>query len=283
MASMQGGYKCPGCESSEQLPAEPYNGYAMAQCRRCSLLHTVERDFAVTQYEDVYAQQPAYRGMIDAARKTRSGELSYRDLWWFKRLALRWLEEKGKGRLLDVGCGPGTFLLVARQRGWEVAGTEPAAEPAQLARTFDLEIFNCMVEDYARQSPKPFHAITSFEVIEHVTHPLSMLRVMSSLLRSGGHMLITVPNLDDPYCLKQKIPSAMPPVHINFFNRRSLGESMRMAGLEVLKFTSLPIPSSSVRNVHGWSGFVTRIPLLLGMHLIGRADGTTLVALARKI
>ena len=274
-----GTYTCPRYEGTVESPADPYNGYAMVQCRRCSLLHTFERDFAISQYEDVYAHQSACRGMIDAAQRTSSGEMGYRDLWWFKGLGLRWLERHGKGRLLDVGCGPGTFLLVARQRGWEVT----RLEPAQLARTFDLEVFNGLVKALARQSPVRFRAITSFEVIEHVSRPLAMLRTIRELLEPGGHMLVSVPNLDDPYCLKQQIPSNVPPVHINFFNRRSLGEAMRAAGLDVLKFFTLPIPSSSVRNVHGWRGFVMRVPFLFTMRLVGRADGTTLVALGRKM
>lgn len=282
MTEPHGTYTCPGCEGTVESPADPYNGYAMVQCRRCSLLHTFERDFAISQYEDVYTHQSACRGMIDAAQRTSSGEMGYRALWWFKGLGLRWLERHGKGRLLDVGCGPGTFLLVARQRGWEVTGLEPAVEPAQLARTFGLEVFNGLVEALARQSPVRFHAITSFEVIEHVSRPLAMLRTIRELLEPGGHMLVSVPNLDDPYCLKQQIPSTVPPVHINFFNRRSLGEAMRAAGLDVLKFFTLPIPSSSVRNVHGWRGFVMRVPFLFTMRLVGRADGTTPVALGRK-
>ena len=279
MTEPHGTYTCPRYEGTVESPADPYNGYAMVQCRRCSLLHTFERDFAISQYEDVYAHQSACRGMIDAAQRTSSGEMGYRDLWWFKGLGLRWLERHGKGRLLDVGCGPGTFLLVARQRGWEVT----RLEPAQLARTFDLEVFNGLVKALARQSPVRFRAITSFEVIEHVSRPLAMLRTIRELLEPGGHMLVSVPNLDDPYCLKQQIPSNVPPVHINFFNRRSLGEAMRAAGLDVLKFFTLPIPSSSVRNVHGWRGFVMRVPFLFTMRLVGRADGTTLVALGRKM
>ena len=273
---------CPACEGLEEEPAEPYNGYAMVRCRRCELLHTQRREFPVSQYENVYAEQSAYRLMMDAARCTASGELGYRDLWWFKRLGLRWLERTGKGRLLDVGCGPGTLLMVARQRGWDVAGVEPAAGPAQLARSYGLRIFHGLVEDFAGSSRDRFDAITAFEVLEHVSRPLAMLRAMRELLEPAGRIFVSVPNLDDPYCLRQQIPSNVPPVHINFFNRRSLGAAMRSAGLEVVRFGSLPIPSSSVRNVHGWRGFALRAPLLLVMRIVGRADGTTLVALAQR-
>jgi 2-polyprenyl-3-methyl-5-hydroxy-6-metoxy-1,4-benzoquinol methylase len=159
---------------------------------------------------------------------------------------------------------------------------EPTAEPAKFAKSFGLEIFNGVVEDFAKQSSARFDVVSSFEVIEHVAAPLVSLRSMCTLLKPGGYMLLSVPNLDDPYCLKQQIPSAVPPVHINFFNRRSLGAALKAAGLEVLRFASLPIPTSSVRNVHGIPGFILRSPLLFALRMLRRADGTVLIALARK-
>lgn len=255
----------------------------MLRCRKCSLFYTQERIFDLKQYDSIYANQLAYRSMIDAAQRTYAREIGYSHLWWFKRLALRWLERRHKiGHMLDVGCGPGTFLLVARWRGWKVCGVEPTKEAAEIAASFGLDIFNDTIEKFRTSGPKSFDAVTCFEVLEHVTDPVAMLRAMGESLRPDGSLLVTVPNLDDPYCLKQQIPSAIPPVHINFFNRQSISEAMQRAGLKVVKFTSLPIPSSSVRNVHGRNGFFARIPLLLVMRVFGRADGTTLVVLAKR-
>ncbi len=181
-----------------------------------------------------------------------------------------------------MGCGPGTFLLAAAQRGWKVVGIEPSAMPAAAGRAKGLDVFHGYVQDYLAHHPREFDAITCFEVLEHVPQPVDILRAIHHLLAPDGVVILSVPNRDDPYCLRQQIQPAMPPVHINFFNRQSLEVACRAALLRFARFKSLPIPTSSVRNTHGTAGFLFRAPLLLGLAVLGHADGTTLVALARK-
>ena len=122
----------------------PYNGFAMARCPQCSLVYTAQRDFPPEQYDEIYSSMGAYQTMMAAAQNTAAGEFGFRELWWYKRLALRWLEAAKRAArsksLFDVGCGPGTFLLVARQRGWTVAGVEPTREPAELGKSFGLAV-----------------------------------------------------------------------------------------------------------------------------------------------
>ena len=110
-----------------------------------------------------------------------------------------------------------------------------------------------------------------------MSRPAELLSAMCKLLKADGTIILSVPNLDDPYCLMQQIGPSMPPVHINFFNRRSITAVLARTGLEVTRFKSLPIPTSSVRNIYGARGFFYRIPLLAMKRLLGRADGTTLL------
>jgi hypothetical protein len=74
----------------------------------------------------------------------------------------------------------------------------------------------------------------------------------------------------------------MPPVHINFFNRSSVRRMFDAVGLELVRFHSLPIPTSSVRNVEGKSKAMRVMPWLALQRLVGRADGTTLIAMAQR-
>jgi SAM-dependent methyltransferase len=273
---------CPVCGGAEQRPASVYNGFQLKQCRFCELVYTEVRQFPDDLYGDVYASQSFYREMLDAADRTARGEWGRRQLWWFKKLALRWLKREAAGRrLVEIGCGPGTFLLVARQEGWDVTGVEPAQEPAHKAMSLGLEVFQGYVKDYVASSPPAFDAAVSFEVLEHVPNPVEVLRGIRALLKPHGVLVLSVPNLDDPYCLKQQFALAMPPIHINFFNRRSLGRALREAGFATGWFYSLPIPTGGVRKVYGIKGFCLRLPWLMVAKLIGRADGSTLLALAR--
>lgn len=275
--------QCPVCGTSDQKTGMIYNSWQLNECPACSFTYTAVRKMPEGLYQDEYEQDGAYLGMLAAARQTAAGKWGFRQLWWFKRMGLRWLEGVTSGRrLVEIGCGPGTFLMVAKNRGWDVTGVEPAAPAAKQAKEFGLTVTHGYVESFAAANTRPFDAAALFEVLEHVSDPVAVLRSIRSLIVPGGAFVMSVPNLDDPYCLKQQIRSAMPPVHINFFNRKSLRAALENAGFEVVRFKSLPIPTSSVRNVHGKGGFLLRAPVLCAASFFGKADGTTLVAMARR-
>src|SRR5207302_3675985 len=106
-----------------------------------------------------------------------------RDRMWRKRLDL--LERAGggtRGRLLDVGAGIGTFLALARERGWEVAGTEVSQSAIRLARKrHSLELIPGQLQE-ARLPAGSFEVVTLWHVLEHVPSPSSALRTANSLL-----------------------------------------------------------------------------------------------------
>ena len=243
---------CPVCVGNDQSIGPVYNGMQLLRCKTCDFVYTAVRAFSDDLYDQVYAKLGGYREMMDVADQVATGNSGFRQLWWFKRMALRWLEKATTGRrMIDIGCGPGTFLLVAKRRGWEVTGVEPAAEAAEKASGIGLDVFHGYVADFVATAPRPFDVAVSFEVLEHVPDPVAVMREIHRLLKPGGLVFISVPNQDDPYCLKVPNPLAMPPIHINFFNRKSLGKTLTSAGFEAIRFKSLPIPTSSVRNIYG--------------------------------
>jgi SAM-dependent methyltransferase len=73
--------------------------------------------------------------------------------------------------------------------------------------------FNGVLEDFAPTHQEKFDAVTSFEVMEHVPDVLSMLTAIRSVLKPEGVFGFSVPNLDDPYCLRRTVPVSTPPLH----------------------------------------------------------------------
>jgi 2-polyprenyl-3-methyl-5-hydroxy-6-metoxy-1,4-benzoquinol methylase len=112
------------------------------------------------------------------------------------RKLLRLLEGEAPGRLLDVGCAGGELGALLAARGWRVHGAE--GEPALVAvacargvqaRAVDLDRAALPWDAGA------FEAVVAAEVIEHVVDTDHLLAEMARVLRPGGVLVITTPNL----------------------------------------------------------------------------------------
>lgn len=146
-------------------------------------------------------------------------------------------------RLLDVGCGDGAFLAIARDCGWTVTGVEPDPVAAALARGRGLEVRLGGIETLHDEVRK-FDVITLSHVIEHVHAPIQLLSSCYSLLRPGGWLWIETPNLESEghRLFGRHWRGLEAPRHLVIFNRRSLESALRAAGFSSVR--DEPVPSS---------------------------------------
>ena len=107
----------------------------------------------------------------------------------------RHLPKQPKGRLLDVGCGNGDFLLFAQRAGWEAIGVEPDPKAVEIARARGLTVHHGGLETL-HEAPETFQGITMNHVIEHVHYPRATLEQCYHLLKRGGWLWLETPNLD---------------------------------------------------------------------------------------
>jgi len=94
------------------------------------------------------------------------------------------------GRLLDVGCGNGVFLDLAREAGWQGSGVELSTRHvATAAERYALEVWHGDL----LQAPfdnGSFNAIAMWDLLEHVVDPVAVLRRARQLLAPGGALLV---------------------------------------------------------------------------------------------
>ncbi|MBI1920712.1 MAG: class I SAM-dependent methyltransferase [Geobacter sp.] len=95
------------------------------------------------------------------------------------------------GKLLDIGCGRGSFLAGMRDAGWDVAGVEFSEETASHAR----EPYGVPVATDLSWPDGSFDVITINHVLEHIHDPVAMLRGCRRLLKADGLIVVAVPNI----------------------------------------------------------------------------------------
>jgi SAM-dependent methyltransferase len=139
-------------------------------------------------------------------------------------------------RLLDIGCGNGSFLEFARRAGWQTVGIEPDPKAVDVAQKRGLDVRQGGVEllDAEREQ---FDGITLSHVIEHVHEPLILLRACKRLLKPGGWIWLETPNL---HALGYRRYGANwrgleVPRHLTIFNSVSIRQVLAAAGFENIK------------------------------------------------
>jgi 2-polyprenyl-3-methyl-5-hydroxy-6-metoxy-1,4-benzoquinol methylase len=101
-------------------------------------------------------------------------------------------------RLLDVGCGDGSFTAALKEAGCfvEASGVEIAAEAVAAAQQKGIKASQLDIEKF----PLPFDdgcfdVVYCGEVIEHVFNPDFLLDELYRVLKPGGNCIITTPNM----------------------------------------------------------------------------------------
>jgi SAM-dependent methyltransferase len=159
--------------------------------------------------------------------------------WWSARFYVRVLRRYVRtGRVLDHGCGMGNVLKVL-QAGYEPYGVDVSAFGGAAARRNAplSRVWVGEVESIGSAGHGRFDAVLSKHVLEHLEDPPAALRTFAALLRTGGVLIMGVPNTKSLLRgLKgEQWIGTKDPTHISVFPPSYWVEHARAAGLEVLK------------------------------------------------
>jgi len=103
------------------------------------------------------------------------------------------LHQLPKGRVVDVGCGDGLFLGLARQLGWQTLGIELDPKAVEALKAAGHEVVQGSYEALSSFCGE-LDCIICSHVLEHVYEPNALLQAMSSALKPGGEVLLSLPN-----------------------------------------------------------------------------------------
>ena len=101
--------------------------------------------------------------------------------------------------VVDLGAGQGAFSIRMADAGYAVTAVDKNVEDFRAPGVGFLPVnfdFGSEVESFTEQHRNKFDAAIGMEVIEHVENPWDYCRLLLSLVRPGGIVLITTPNIE---------------------------------------------------------------------------------------
>jgi SAM-dependent methyltransferase len=230
---------CVLCGAGQARHLVTKRGYEVVRCAACGLVFVWPQPTR-QEMEALYGSG-GYHAEVDEAERRRT----------FAR-RLRQIEglEPRRGRILDVGCSKGYFLDVARAEGWDAVGVELNAHAVDAARARGLDVRQGDLADEPFEEGS-FDVVTLFDLLEHTADPQATLGACRRVLRPGGLLVVTTPNIDGlvprvTWWLFARTLGAWdhptPPWHLVQFSRRTLRRALEGSGFEVVALRSEHIP-----------------------------------------
>ena len=198
-------------------------------------------------------------------------------------------------RILDVGCGNGVISRHLGRLGFQVLGidvSEKTIEKARSATSLPNVVFQKKSAEELVASGERYDAVICSEVLEHLTDPGALLKVLYATLKEDGKLIVTVPNGKGPresfvtkpflrirsqngrlWRMVNKLKTALGYAgttvqsaadnldHIQFFSKNDLEKLSRDHQFKITKFGK----ANFVEDVFPFSFFAKRLPFLQRM------------------
>lgn len=170
--------------------------------------------------------RPPAPDAVAAAYADAADPVSVREETGQVRTAMRALEEierfVERGLACDIGCWTGSFLVAARERGWDTIGVEPSAWASARARARGLDVRTAGLDEHGL-APGSCRLVVMTDVLEHLQDPAHAVAVARELLEPKGALYVTVPDAGSALArlLGRRWWSVLP-MHLQYFTRSSL-------------------------------------------------------------
>lgn len=226
--------------SGRDLMFDKHERYDYFSCSNCTSVF----QYPMPSLEEINSFYPKNYSIYDKKAQVREVGLLKKALLWRKKgydhlkpsgwyRFLSWMAspffqfEKPRyvknGKLLDIGCGNGRYLLTMRSLGWNVQGVELSADGLEVCHSAGLNVHHGDLKSASLASDS-FDVITARHLIEHVPDSHAFMAELARILKPGGKLIIETPNSDalGRACLGPKWFANEVPRHLILFSSTSL-------------------------------------------------------------
>lgn len=259
--------ECPICNKGKFKPYLTCNDYLTSnekfiiqECDVCGFRLTNPRpdDKSIGNYyksENYISHNDESGGLINSLYRTVRNYTLKSKLRLIRKL------NGGEGKLLDVGCGTGSFLESCETSGWQITGVETDSTVRSLAQEkLKIQIHSELSEIPTSES---FNIITLWHVLEHIPNLNDAVERLSILLSPNGTLLIAVPNSNsyDASYFGEYWAAYDVPRHLYHFTPSTIEKLLKKHGLQLIEtkpmvFDAFYIAMLSTRYQTGKTNYI---------------------------
>jgi SAM-dependent methyltransferase len=246
--------KCPLCGNTRKntlftardLLMNCPGDFRVEQCSECGFKYTNPRpspdsilEYYTSEYYAYHSSSkieitPKYlepKTKISFTRKAYNLDGGYYGCraWVFPQLA------KGS-RVLELGCGSGSFIRQCVYRGWETTGMDLNPDLESIIGELGAKFVPTTLPkiDFPDNS---LDAVFAWQVVEHLYDPVTTVAEVKRVLKPGGIFAFSVPNSEcwQFFFFKDKWAGLQVPTHLNHFSASTLKRLVNLAGLSLIK------------------------------------------------
>ncbi|MBY3180230.1 class I SAM-dependent methyltransferase [Rhizobium laguerreae] len=232
--------KCPACGSSAHHKLLTVYGFDYHECEGCGSAFVcnppADEALSAAYRSDYYTEAQKVLYANDSI-------IDYRVAQVFTPKVEFAIEHSraSKKTWLDIGCGVGETLSVAKGHGYTILGLEPNVMQAEYAvQRFGVEVRQDYIsKDTVSKYRGQYGVISMFSVLEHVPDPNQILADVSAIQGEGDTLVIEVPHFPSISTMSQMtFPNHVnrmmhPPLHLFLFSLRALEAMLKRHGYKI--------------------------------------------------
>jgi SAM-dependent methyltransferase len=211
---------CPVCAGSSRIlhlasnihPDKPY-AFNFRVCSTCS-----------HGWIDPMPTQGLLNHLYARGSRSVIGEWGLNQLTIPEQVCVRREMKRAPARYFELGVGQGHLYQLFVERGWECTGVDPGDWAGR---------FPNVHRDLSHVDPAlSADLLVAFDVLEHVSDPVSMLRNLWKLAAPKAKLYCAMPNRESLRARRdrQKWRMVRPLGHVNYYSKKSITRALKLAG-----------------------------------------------------
>jgi 2-polyprenyl-3-methyl-5-hydroxy-6-metoxy-1,4-benzoquinol methylase len=252
---------CPVCGSKKSQIVFFKDGGNYVKCEKCTMIfpNPVFKEASLREFYEIVDSGQAKLAVSESA--------FYREIY---SKGLRTITNFVKpSTILDVGCGSGFFLDIAKEKKWITTGDELNQSDAKIARSHGHRVFTDRIEEIDFKKEK-FSAITLWDVFEHIVDGRPFLKTLSKLLTPEGVVFMQIPNSGSlaARIMQEKCNMFHTLGHVSLYNPDTIERMAKRSGFKIVHMetviSEIAVMNNYLNYEHPYFGSAPGTEKLLG-------------------